>query len=342
MEGKDSLLSVRNLTVRIKTPQGEIIPVRDLSFDVHPGEILAIVGESGSGKTLSGLSLLGLTPKGSTIRGEILLRGTPLQDLTELQWNTIRGARIGLVFQEPQSALNPILTIGTQIEEILKSHPGCVQIADQTVFIQSLLGRVGLQNPDRIAKSYPHQLSGGMRQRVMIAMATALDPELLILDEPTTALDVTMATQILSLLIAENRKRNTSMILISHDLSVVKNCASRILVMYAGRIIEKCDRNRFFHDGPDHPYSQALLKSRPEGGTYTRHDGPLEAIGGQVPPLWDLPPGCAFAPRCPRADEQCRTSLPPWKPYPPSGPSPLSETPEAEGSLCFYPGKGPS
>ena len=338
MEEKDPLLSVRNLTVRINTPQGEIIPVNELSFDVHPGEILAIVGESGSGKTLSGLSLLGLTPKDSHIRGEILLRGTPVQNLTETQWNTIRGARIGLVFQEPQSALNPILTIGTQIEEILTSHPGCVQVANQTTFIRSLLERVGLQNPDRIAKSYPHQLSGGMRQRVMIAMATALDPELLILDEPTTALDVTMATQILSLLIEENRRRKTSMILISHDLSVVKNCASRILVMYAGRIIEKCDRSRFFTEGPDHPYSQALLRSRPEGGEYTRKNGPLEAIGGQVPPLWDLPPGCAFAPRCPRADEKCRTTVPPWKPHSPVSDREPARTPTAEGSLCFYPG----
>jgi len=341
MEGNNSLLSVRDLTVRIKTPQGEIIPVRELSFDLYPGEILAIVGESGSGKTLSGLSLLGLTPKGSTVKGSILLRGTPLQNMNEPQWNTIRGARIGLVFQEPQSALNPILTIGTQIEEILKSHPGSVQLSNQKSFIHSLLERVGLQNPDRIAKSFPHQLSGGMRQRVMIAMATALDPELLILDEPTTALDVTMATQILSLLIEENRRRNTSMILISHDLSVVKNCASLILVMYAGRIIEKCDRNRFFREGPDHPYSQALLKSRPDNGRYTRHDGPLEAIGGQVPPLWDLPPGCAFAPRCPRADEQCRTTVPPWKPYLPPALPPLSEHLTTEGSLCFYPGSRP-
>ena len=338
MEGKDPLLSVRNLTVRIKTPQGEIIPVRELSFDVHPGEILAIVGESGSGKTLSGLSLLGLTPKGSRIQGEIFLRGTPIQSFTETQWNTIRGARIGLVFQEPQSALNPILTIGTQIEEILRSHSGSVQRSEETAFIRSLLERVGLQNPDRIAKSYPHQLSGGMRQRVMIAMATALDPELLILDEPTTALDVTMATQILSLLIEENHRRKTAMILISHDLSVVKNCASRILVMYAGRIIEKCDRNRFFNEGPDHPYSQALLKSRPEKGDYTRHDGPLEAIGGQVPPLWDLPEGCAFSPRCQRADERCRTTIPPWKPHVTSSLSETSENLATEGSLCFYPG----
>ncbi len=332
------LLAVRNLTVRLTTAQGEIIPVHGVTFDVHPGEILAIVGESGSGKTLTGLSLLGLTPKGARVSGEIVLRGESIGGFSDARWNTIRGARIGLVFQEPQSALNPILSIGTQIEEILLSHPEAKVITDKASYIRDLLTRVGLPNPDRIVRSYPHQLSGGMRQRVMIAMATALEPELLILDEPTTALDVTMASQILSLLIEENRRRKTSMILISHDLSVVRSCAGHIMVMYAGKVVEQCASDRFFLQGPDHPYSQALLRSRPEKEGFTRSDGPLEAIGGQVPPLWNLPEGCAFAPRCPRADDLCRRETPPWKPR---QKSPDPKDTSLEGALCFYPGACP-
>ncbi|MHB8421226.1 MAG: ABC transporter ATP-binding protein, partial [Leptospirales bacterium] len=245
---------------------------------------------------------------------------------SEKEWNHLRGSRISMVFQEPQSALNPILTIGSMFREVFESHPPKMNPEIHQSTIHELLSSVGLPRPESIARSYPHQLSGGMRQRVLIALAIALKPDIVIADEPTTALDVTISGQILSLLLERNRNDHMSLILISHDLGVVRQSARRILVMYAGRVVETVSGKRFFSSGPSHPYSRALLLSRPSSGHKTKYDGPLEAIKGQVPPLWDLPPGCAFAPRCPKADDRCRTDTPPW----------VVTGPE-ESAFCFYP-----
>ena len=322
-----SLLEVEDLTVRIDTPRGPVFPVRSFSVSLEKGDLLGIVGESGSGKTMAGLSLLGLLPENARLMGgTIRFDGQELIDATEKTWNKIRGSRISLVFQEPQSALNPILRIGTMFEEIFDSHRPGEDGETYSRKISDLLLSVGLDRPDAIVRSYPHQLSGGMRQRVLIAMAIALSPEILIADEPTTALDPTMSTQILDLLLERNRRDNMALVLISHDLGIIRRSARKILVLYAGRVVESASGNRFFSTGPAHPYSSALLLSRPGVKRMTKNDGPLEAIPGQVPPLWELPKGCAFAPRCPRADNRCQTEAPPWIP---TGPE--------EGALCFYP-----
>ncbi|MHB1925967.1 MAG: ABC transporter ATP-binding protein [Leptospirillum sp.] len=322
-----SILDVKNLTVGIRTPRGPVFPVRQFSMTLAKGDLLGIVGESGSGKTLAGLSMLGLLPEGSEILdGSIRFDGKELVGAPEDTWNRIRGARISMIFQEPQSALNPILRIGSMFEEIYDSHRPDTDGPFRQQAIRDLLLSVGLDRPDSIARSYPHQLSGGMRQRVLIAMAIALSPDIVIADEPTTALDLTMSHQILDLLLERNRKDGMSLILISHDLGIIRRSARQILVLYAGRIVESVSGERFFKSGPSHPYAQALLLSRPGTNRKTKEDGPLEAIRGQVPPLWDLPAGCAFAPRCPLADARCQRESPPWIP-----------TGNDQGALCFYP-----
>ncbi|AFS52368.1 MULTISPECIES: ABC transporter ATP-binding protein [Leptospirillum] len=324
---RSPLLKVDNLTVRIDTPRGPVFPVRSFSVSIDQGELLGIVGESGSGKTMAGLSLLGLLPETARIlEGSIRFDGQDMTDAKEKTWNAIRGSRISLVFQEPQSALNPILRIGTMFDEIFDSHRPDEARDHRVTVIRDLLLSVGLDRPDAIVRSYPHQLSGGMRQRVLIAMAIALSPDILIADEPTTALDPTMSTQILDLLLERNRRDNMALVLISHDLGIIRRSAKKILVLYAGRVVESASGKRFFSAGPAHPYSGALLLSRPGVRQKTKNDGPLDTIPGQVPPLWDLPKGCAFAPRCPRADSRCHTDSPPW----------IQTGPE-EGALCFYP-----
>ncbi len=325
-EGEDrTLLEVRHLSVLIETREGMIRPVSDVSFAIGRREAVALVGESGSGKTLTGLSVLCLFPPGATVpSGEILFEGQDLLRLDAAALRMIRGQRISMIFQEPQSALNPVLTIGTQISELFKSH---TDLSDSQVRerVTERLRSAGLPDPERVFKSYPHQLSGGMRQRVMIAMAIALDPHLVIADEPTTALDPTIALQILALLSSIRESRTKGLLFISHDLAHVRRVSDRVLVMYAGRIVEDTPAPRFFGNGPLHPYSRALLSSRPSGTGGTGRETPLPAIPGQVPPLWNLPPGCAFAPRCPRADDRCRTDQPPW------------QSEGASGALCFYP-----
>lgn len=322
-----SLLDVSGLTVEIATSKGTIRPVDGISFRLDKGDFLAIVGESGSGKTLTGLSLMGLLPDSARIvGGSVRFRGEDVTRLSEERWNRVRGSRISMVFQEPQSALNPILTIGTQFREIFDSHAPKMEAGECDRKILGLLSSVGLPGPESILRSFPHQLSGGMRQRVLIAMAIALTPDIVVADEPTTALDVTMAGQILSLLMERNERDKTALVLISHDLGIVRRSARKIIVLYAGRLVETISGNRFFEEGPSHPYSRALLLSRPAAGHATKADGPLLAIRGQVPPLWDLPAGCGFAPRCPKADERCFRETPPWV-----------ETGSGEAALCFYP-----
>ncbi|EQD25480.1 MAG: Oligopeptide/dipeptide ABC transporter, ATPase subunit, partial [Leptospirillum sp. Group IV 'UBA BS'] len=256
------LLDVRHLSVSLQTREGVIRPVSDVSFTIGRGEAVALVGESGSGKTLTGLSLLGLFPPGATVpSGQILFEGQDLLALDATAFRRIRGQRISMIFQEPQSALNPVLTVGTQMRELFKSHVDLPDLRVREEVIDRLRS-AGLPDPERVSRSYPHQLSGGMRQRVMIAMAIALDPRLVIADEPTTALDPTVALQILSLLSSIRETRTKGLLFISHDLAHVRRVSDRVLVMYAGRIVEASPARRFFGTGPLHPYSRALLSSR--------------------------------------------------------------------------------
>ena len=302
------LLQVRNLTTRFRTELGTVTAVDGVSFDVAAGETLAIVGESGSGKSVTALSILRLIPNppGRIESGEVLFEGRDLLKVDDAGIRAIRGDKIAMIFQEPMSSLNPALTVGMQVAEPINVHRGSawsVALAQA----KELIGRVRI--PDAAARlgSYPHQYSGGMRQRVMIAMALACKPRLIIADEPTTALDVTVQAQILDLLKELTRETQSALILITHDLGVVARYADRVAVMYAGRIVETAPA-RELYARPQHPYTRGLMASVP------RLDGdagiPLVPIEGQPPDLAALPPGCAFAPRCKHAEERCLADRP--------------------------------
>ena len=304
----EPLLRVRNLRTRFKTERGMVAAVDDVSFDVDVGETLAIVGESGSGKSVTAMSMMRLipSPPGHIEQGEILFDGQDLLKLTEQQMRTVRGDRIAMIFQEPMSSLNPALTIGFQIAEPMNVHR-------KTPWNQALDMAVGLINTVRMpdAKSrrdaYPHQFSGGMRQRAMIAMALACKPQLIIADEPTTALDVTVQAQILDLLKELAAGARSALILITHDLGVVARYADRVAVMYAGRIVESAPA-RALYENPRHPYTLGLMASVPRlDGDHTKRLIPIE---GSPPDLAALPPGCAFAPRCKYAVDRCRAERP--------------------------------
>ena len=303
------LLQVRNLTTRFRTELGPVTAVDDVSFDVAAGETLAIVGESGSGKSVTALSILRLIPNppGRIESGEVLFEGRDLLKVDDAGIRAIRGDKIAMIFQEPMSSLNPALTVGLQVAEPINVHRGSawsVALAQA----KELIGRVRI--PDAAARlgSYPHQYSGGMRQRVMIAMALACKPKLIIADEPTTALDVTVQAQILDLLKELTHETQSALILITHDLGVVARYADRVAVMYAGRIVETAPAKELYAR-PRHPYTRGLMASVP------RLDGdagvPLVPIEGQPPDLAALPAGCAFAPRCKHAADICITERPP-------------------------------
>ena len=302
------LLSVQDLSVSFNTERGMLRAVDNVSFDIKAGETLAIVGESGSGKSVTALSILQLLgDSGSIDKGSILFEGKDLASLDKESIRKIRGNRIAMIFQEPMSSLNPVLTIGKQVAEPIQLHrnlpwPKALEKAEE------LLARVSIPGPKRRLKSYPHEISGGMRQRVMIAMALACEPKLIIADEPTTALDVTVQAQILSLLKNLTKEMNSSLILISHDLGVVARYADRVAVMYGGRVIETASAIELYKN-PQHPYTEGLLASQPslEGVPGQR----LQTIEGQPPDLANLPDGCAFAPRCRYAREECQASKPP-------------------------------
>ena len=294
MSNSKPLLEVKGLKTYFYTEDGVVRAVDGVNFEVYPGEVLGLVGESGCGKSVTSLSIMGLVSKpGRVDAGEILLDGENLLKLPEEEMIKVRGNRISMIFQQPQTALNPVFKVGDQLSEVLNVHQDMGK-EDGWKRAVALLKMVGVPDPERRAEAYPHELSGGMAQRVMIAMALACVPELLIADEPTTALDVTIQAQILDLMRDMRREMGTSVILITHDLGVVAEMAERVAVMYAGQIVEQTDVNRLF-DEPLHPYTQGLIGSIPILGEIKDK---LDVIPGSVPNLVDLPPGCRFAPRC--------------------------------------------
>jgi oligopeptide transport system ATP-binding protein len=303
------LLEVKGLHTEFRTGAGLVRAVDGISYTVGHGETVAIVGESGSGKSVEALSILRLIPDppGRITAGEIWFDGKDLLTLPEAEMREIRGRDIGMVFQEPMTSLNPVLSIARQITETLEQHQGADRVAAERRALE-LLEMVGIADPARRLKQYPHQLSGGMRQRVMIAVALACNPKLIIADEPTTALDVTIQAQILELMKALTLKLGVAQIIITHNLGVVARYASRVNVMYAGRIVESGPSDAIYHN-PRHPYTIALLRSVP------RLDQPrrarLDPVEGQPPDLTRLDGGCAFRPRCRFAVEQCAKSQPP-------------------------------
>ena len=294
MSTNKPLLEVKNLKTYFYTEDGVVRAVDGVSFEVYPGEVLGLVGESGCGKSVTSLSIMRLISKpGRVDAGEILLDGENLLTLPEDEMIKVRGNRISMIFQQPQTALNPVFKVGDQLAEVLDVHQDLGRDAGWKRAI-ALLKMVGVPDPERRAEAYPHELSGGMAQRVMIAMALACVPELLIADEPTTALDVTIQAQILDLMRDLRREMGTSVILITHDLGVVAEMAERVAVMYAGEIVEQTDVNSLF-DQPLHPYTQGLIGSIPVLGQLKER---LDVIPGSVPNLVNLPQGCRFAPRC--------------------------------------------
>jgi oligopeptide/dipeptide ABC transporter ATP-binding protein len=297
------LLSVRDLRVGFATEGGLLQAVDGVSFDVRPSEVLAIVGESGSGKSVTAQTMIGLTrSKNSRIEGSVKLDGEELLDADDATMRRLRGEKIGMVFQDPMTSFNPVYRIGPQIVEAIRAHQEDVGKEQARRRVVELFDSVGIPDAERRIDDYPHEFSGGMRQRAMIAMALALEPEVLIADEPTTALDVTIQAQILRLLEDLNRERGLATIMITHDLGVVAEVADRVLVMYAGRVVEEGTLDEIFYD-PQHPYTWGLM------GSLTRLDRPrpnrLPQIAGSPPSLLDLPEGCPFRPRCPHEFSQC-------------------------------------
>jgi oligopeptide/dipeptide ABC transporter ATP-binding protein len=298
------LLRIRDLRIDFDTDAGPVRVVRGIDLEIASGETVALVGESGCGKSVTALSIMRLTP-GRISAGELGFQGRDLQRLPEPELRRVRGGQIGMIFQEPMTSLNPVFTIGRQIDEVLVLHQKRSARAARTETLQ-LLERVGIPSPERRALQYPHELSGGMKQRVMIAMAIACRPQLLIADEPTTALDVTIQAQIIDLLRSLQREFGMAVLLITHDLGVVAHFAERVLVMYAGKIVEQGSVRDIFKRAA-HPYTQALLGALPDPLSPARR---LEAIPGRVPSPSLLPPGCAFCARCKHAFAPCSSELP--------------------------------
>jgi oligopeptide transport system ATP-binding protein len=302
------LLQVDNLRVEFHTPDGVANAVNGASFWVRAGETLALLGESGCGKSVTAQAIMGIldTPPAVVSGGRVLYRGVDLLTLPERDRRRVRGNRIAMIFQDALSALNPVYSVGFQVAEVFRRHRGMSR-ADAKRRAIGLLDQVRIPGARSRINDYPHQFSGGMRQRVMIAMALALDPELLIADEPTTALDVTVQAQIVALLTELQRERNMGLMLITHDMGVVADVADRISIMYAGEIVEEAPVYDIY-DRPAHPYTKALLDSIPR---LDRKGGPLNAIGGLPPALTDIPRGCPFHPRCAYARDVCRQDPPP-------------------------------
>ena len=304
MSQSTPLLSIENLG--ISTVQDPRILINDVTFEIHSGEAVGVVGESGSGKTLTALSILNLLPRGVAVTaGSINYKGMNLITASPQEMRKLRGSEIAMVYQDPMTALNPVMKIGKQLLEVIESHEKRDENSDQRV--RDALKEVGIPDVARAMQSYPHEFSGGMRQRVMIAMALILSPKLLIADEPTTALDVTIQQQILSLVAEERRKRNMSMLWITHDLGVVANLVDRLIVMYAGRIVESGTVKEIFTN-PKHPYTFGLLSSLPT--TVDKSRKRLTSIAGVPQKPWLVGQSCAFAPRCFKVEPECRTQIP--------------------------------
>ncbi|MEV8017372.1 ABC transporter ATP-binding protein [Streptomyces sp. NPDC086554] len=327
MSADQPVLLVRDLTVNFRTPRGPVRAVDGLGFDVRRGETLGIVGESGSGKSVTSMAVMGLHT-GAEVTGSVALDGQELVGRSERELNRLRGRRMAMVFQDPLSSLHPFYTVGEQIAEHHRVHFGSRRKTARERAIDAL-AEVGIPEPRRRAGEYPHQFSGGMRQRVMIAMALVCEPELLIADEPTTALDVTVQAQILELIARLQQERGLAVVLITHDLGVVARVAHQVLVMYGGRAVEQADVDTLFAT-PAHPYTRGLLDSLPR--LDDSDDAPLRAIPGSPPSLLTPAPGCAFAPRCPRlagvpagARSRCETQLPPL------------EGPDRHPAACHFP-----
>ena len=307
MSDSQPLLRVDDLQVSFKTDESQVRAVRGVSFDVYPGETVGLVGESGSGKSVTNLALMGLVPKppGRIDGGCVHYDGKDLLQLNEREMQSIRGRRIAMIFQDPMTALNPLMTVGQQLTEMTRLHLKITRKEANRKAAETL-EMVGISGAEKRLRDYPHQFSGGMRQRVMIAMALSCEPDLLIADEPTTALDVTIQAQILDLLRELQQRRGTSIIMITHDLGVVAEICHRVLVMYGGKIVEKANVETLFAD-PKHPYTQGLLRSLPR---FDRMNETLEAIPGQPPDLGNLPVGCSFRERCPAAIDACQLEEP--------------------------------
>jgi peptide/nickel transport system ATP-binding protein len=318
------LLEVEDLSVRFDTDDGTVHAVDRMSLTLEPRQVLGIVGESGCGKSVTALSILGLLPKTATVTGSVRFEGNELLGASGSSLRKIRGRQISFVFQEPMTSLNPVLRIGHQVEEVVREHMDLSRSAAKARVVE-LLDLVHIPDPARRVEEYPHQLSGGMRQRVMIAMALACDPKILIADEPTTALDVTIQAGILDLLRELRDRLGTAIVLITHNLGVVADLADRVVVMYAGRKAEEAPVGELFAH-PQHPYTIGLLGAVPRAGV--ARNGKLQEIPGRVPSLAELPGHCAFADRCPRADEQSWSEVPAFRQVRPD-----------HSVACFHPGE---
>lgn len=309
----DLILDIKGLSVEFNTLNGWAKVVDQVSFSVNTGEVVGLVGESGSGKSVTNLSVLGLLPKrGVRSTGSVYFDGEDLLKLREKDLNNIRGKSISMIFQEPMSSLNPAFTVGDQIAEVARRHRGLTR-KDSFDLAIKMLDQVRIPNSRIRAKSYPHEFSGGMRQRVMIAMALVCDPLVLIADEPTTALDVTIQSQILELLWELREENHMAVIFITHNLGVVANICDRVVVMYAGQVVEEAPIHELFRQ-PRHPYTEGLLRSIPQ---IEKSNGRLMSISGRAPTPWNLPSGCRFAPRCPYAESKCTLESPTLKSFSP-------------------------
>jgi peptide/nickel transport system ATP-binding protein len=305
---KQPILKVRDLVVEFKTEKGVIRAVDGISFDVLPGEPVGIVGESGCGKSVTALSILRLIPDppGRIANGSIELDGVDIVGLSKQEMREMRGTAASMIFQEPMTALNPVYTVGNQMREVIQVHQD-VSKKEATEIATEMLRTVNIESPEKRIKQYPHELSGGMRQRVMIAMALSCNPKLLIADEPTTALDVTVQAQVMEEIKRQQQQREMGLILITHDLGVIAETCSKVIVMYCGKIIEVADTRTLFEQ-PRHPYTKGLLESIPR--VREEKIGKLPTISGMVPDLAHLPTGCRYADRCPKVVDSCREKEP--------------------------------
>jgi oligopeptide/dipeptide ABC transporter ATP-binding protein len=305
MTAASPILTVDDLTIDFAPGSGRLPAVSDVSFTVRPGEMMCVVGESGSGKSVTALAVMGLLPATARVSGRIGFEGRDLTRLTARQWQKVRGREIGMIFQEPMTSLNPVFTIGRQLLEAIRRHQRISPRAARDRAVE-LLDKVGIPSPRHRLDDYPHQMSGGMRQRVMIAIALACSPRLLIADEPTTALDVTIQGQLLNLLDELRADTGTAIVLITHNMGVVAEVADRVTVMYAGRVVEQAEVMQLFDD-PAHPYTRGLMNSTPNLHHTSRR---LKTIPGALPNPAAAPPGCLFAPRCDRALAACDAGRP--------------------------------